>query len=32
MGLDMFLNKAKRVDGITVKKLIEFENYFDYIF
>lgn len=31
MGLDMFLNKAKRVDGITVKKLIEIENYFDYI-
>ena len=31
MGLDMYLYKAKRVDGITAKKLIEIENYFDYI-
>ena len=31
MGLDMYLEKAKRVDGITVKKLVEINNYFDYI-
>lgn len=31
MGLDMYLYKAKRVDSITAKKLIEIENYFDYI-
>lgn len=31
MGLDMYLNKAKRIGKVTVNELVELNGYFDYI-
>ena len=31
MGLDMFMDRMKKIDGMTVKEIKEVENYIEYL-